>query len=97
MSARGGTLSVSAARDGDRVRVDVRDTGPGIQPEYLPRLFDPFFTTRANGSGLGLYSVKRIVEEHHGEIKIQSKLGRGTCFSLWLPTAESVAERVDTD
>lgn len=87
MAERGGTLRVAAVQEGEAVRVDVKDTGKGIAPEHLPRLFDAFFTTRANGSGLGLFSVKRIVEEHEGRICVQSRSGRGTCFSVWLPIA----------
>jgi len=88
MAQKGGTLTVAAAPDNGQVRVDVKDTGKGIEPEHLSRLFDAFFTTRANGSGLGLFSVKRIVEEHNGRVSVQSKVGKGTCFSVWLPTAE---------
>lgn len=90
VAATGGTISVSVYRDADRVRVDVQDTGPGISAENQHRLFDPFFTTRANRTGLGLFSARRIVEAHHGEISIGSKAGHGACVSVWLPAADPV-------
>lgn len=89
MSAHGGKLTVTAIQEADTVRIDVKDTGKGVTPENLPRLFEPFFTTRANGTGLGLFSAKRIVEEHKGRIAVKSVSGRGTCFSVWLPLAEA--------
>jgi signal transduction histidine kinase len=66
--------------------INVIDTGEGIPPENLQAVFDPFFTTKPHGSGLGLSIVYRIIEEHHGEIKVQSEVGNGTTFSLLLPT-----------
>lgn len=89
MAERGGKLTVSTAADDGRVRIDVKDTGKGIAPEHLPRLFDPFFSTRPDGAGLGLFSAKRIVEEHQGRIQVTSRPEKGTCISVWLPTTPS--------
>src|SRR5437016_8389425 len=65
--------------------VIVSDTGRGISPENLPNIFRPFFTTKGNGTGLGLSLARRIVEEHHGRIKVTSSLGKGTKFVVSLP------------
>jgi len=81
----GGTLSLhlDAHRGGARLRV--ADTGPGIPPALRSRLFDPFFTTRPDGAGLGLFSCRRIAEEHGGTITVRRRRGGGTLFTLWLP------------
>jgi PAS domain S-box-containing protein len=86
----GGTLAVRTRRE-DRtgragVRIEIADTGAGIAPDVLSRIFEPFFTTRATGTGLGLAVVKRIVENHRGEIEVQSEPGRGATFVFWLPS-----------
>jgi PAS domain S-box-containing protein len=69
----------------DRVRLVVRDTGPGIPPEVLPRIFDPFFTTKDAGTGLGLSISYGIVRDHHGTVDVQSGPGRGATFILTFP------------
>ncbi|WP_434387067.1 ATP-binding protein [Melittangium boletus] len=88
-SSQGGAVRVSARTelyDGrDMLRIDVSDQGGGIPAELLHRVFEPFFTTKAQGTGLGLAVVKRIIEEHHGEVSLVSTLGRGTVFSIRLP------------
>jgi signal transduction histidine kinase len=71
--------------DQPRVRIDVADTGPGIQPENLPRLFEPFYTTKASGSGLGLAIVRGTVQRHGGTITVRTEAGAGTTFSICLP------------
>ncbi len=84
----GGTLRIAAsAVRGRRVDVTVEDTGVGIRPEHLGRIFDLYFTTRARGSGIGLSMVYRTVQLHDGEIEVQSTEGRGTTFCLSLPQA----------
>jgi PAS domain S-box-containing protein len=65
--------------------VCVIDTGEGIPPENLQAIFDPFFTTKPQGSGLGLSIVYRIIEEHHGDIRVESEVGKGTTFAMLLP------------
>jgi signal transduction histidine kinase len=69
----------------------VADTGKGIAPENLKKLFDPFFTTKpvGQGTGLGLSLSYGIVQKHHGRIEVQSELGRGTAFRVWLPVEQS--------
>jgi len=71
----------------DAIRIDVSDTGPGIDQEHLERIFDPFFTTKeaGKGTGLGLAIVYGIVEKHGGYVEVASKLGEGTTFSVYLP------------
>ena len=88
---RGGTVRVCAGleeQEGRRhVRVEVSDQGAGIPKELMPRVFEPFFTTKARGTGLGLAVVRRIVEDHRGEVQIHSEPGRGTTFAFRLPLA----------
>jgi len=89
-----GELSITAnldsipTRDGQRrcVRIEVRDTGPGIEVKHQTRLFDPFFTTKATGAGLGLAIVMSTIQRHGGEVAVQSSPGEGTTFSVFLPT-----------
>lgn len=85
MSAQGGTLSIRHSAQRDRVHVFVEDSGPGMDADTLARAFDPFFTTRPNGCGLGLFSSRRIAEEHRGQLTARSTPGKGTCFRVTLP------------
>ncbi len=71
------------------VRVRVQDTGVGISPQNMTRLFEPFFTTKRNGTGLGLAICQRIIQEHHGDISVQSEQNRGTTFTVSLPASVS--------
>jgi signal transduction histidine kinase len=82
-------VAVLAADGG--VEVQVEDSGPGIEPELRERLFDPFFSTKTGGSGLGLALVKRIAEDHGGRVALRSAPGEGTTALLWLPAARDVA------
>jgi PAS domain S-box-containing protein len=83
----GGTVRVSTVLDGERVRVEVADTGPGIPPETLARVFDPFFTTKdpGRGAGLGLAISLTLAEALGGALTVESKPGAGSRFRLWLP------------
>ena len=83
--AGGGTVIVETARQGDLLRIDIRDTGPGIPADLRSRVFSAFFTTKSEGLGLGLFSAKRIVNEYGGRIELQSEEGKGTCFTVLLP------------
>ncbi len=95
--AGGGTLRLTTAQEGERVRVIVADTGPGIAPEARDRIFDPFFTTKspdrsrhdglASGTGLGLSVTYGIIQEHGGSIRVASEPGQGACFHLEFPAA----------
>lgn len=82
----GGSVTLSVVRDGDRARVEVRDTGRGIPPEALPHIFDRFYKGRdSSGSGLGLAIAKQIVELHGGEISAESEAGVGTRINCVVP------------
>ncbi|MBI5386216.1 MAG: PAS domain S-box protein [Verrucomicrobia bacterium] len=85
---RGGVLTLQTDITPDAVWVSVTDTGAGIPPEVLTRIFEPFYTTKKKGSGLGLMIVQRIVREHGGRIELESHVGKGTVFRLWLPLHE---------
>ncbi len=85
---KGGTLSLQTGAGADGVWASVADTGGGIPPEQLNRIFEPFYTTKKKGSGLGLMIVQRIVRAHGGRIDLESHVGRGTTFRLWLPLRE---------
>ena len=75
------------------VEVTIADTGTGIPPEHLPRIFDPFFSTKGvgKGTGLGLAITRRIVEDHRGSIQVSSEIGRGTMVTIWLPAEGATA------
>lgn len=85
---RGGTIELRCATEGDRVLVEVRDTGVGIDEATQKRLFDPFFSTKGrHGHGLGLSVSHGIIRRHAGEITLISKPGEGSSFTVWLPHA----------
>lgn len=73
--------------DGRFVCISITDTGTGIRPEHLARIFDPYFTTKQSGSGLGLATVYSIIRKHQGHIEVESEMGKGTTFNIWLPAA----------
>jgi signal transduction histidine kinase len=81
----GGTVTVDARCEGECLRIDIRDTGPGIPRDNRARIFSAFFTTKPEGLGLGLFSAKRIIHEYGGEIVMESEEGAGTCFTVLLP------------
>jgi signal transduction histidine kinase len=70
-------------------RLAITDSGPGIAPEALARVFEPFYTTKAAGTGLGLPIVRRIVEAHHGEVRVLSAQGQGTTVVVYLPLSKA--------
>jgi signal transduction histidine kinase len=82
---QGGTLRIESRRKGNTLQMRVSDTGVGIPEENLDKIFEPYFTTREFGSGLGLTLVYKIVKEHLGEIAVSSKPGEGTTISLSFP------------
>ena len=88
---KGGWLSVSTRLDAGKVVAEVSDTGSGIPSEYLARIYDPFFTTKAigQGTGLGLSITYGIVREHDGGIDCDSVIGQGTKFSLSFPALQA--------
>jgi len=88
---KGGELRVAARLTGGpnpEVEVEVSDQGGGIAPEFSGKIFQPFFTTKATGTGLGLAVVKRVVEGHRGRIDFETRPGEGTTFSVFLPAHE---------
>jgi len=93
---RGGRVVIRLQHEPDSPFVDlqIRDFGTGIPPDVLPRIFDPFFTTKTGpdasgkgGSGLGLSACRDIIEAHNGRIRVESAVGKGTCFTIRLPVA----------
>ena len=84
----GGTLTLQTGETSDGVWVSVADTGGGIPQEQINRIFEPFYTTKKKGTGLGLMIVQRIVRAHNGRIELESHVGRGTTFRVWLPLHE---------
>ncbi len=97
----GGTLRLNACNEkitgpghtglapGDYVQIAIADTGEGIKPDHLARIFDPYFTTKQTGSGLGLAAVYSIVRKHHGYIDVESQIGQGSTFHIWLPALQT--------
>ena len=84
----GGTLTLQTGENSDGVWVSVTDTGGGIPQEQINRIFEPFYTTKKKGTGLGLMIVQRIVRAHNGRIELESNVGKGTTFRVWLPLHE---------
>ena len=80
------TLQTGTAKDG--VWITVSDIGGGIDDEKIKRIFDPYFTTKKKGAGLGLMIVNRIVRDHNGLIDVSSHTGHGATFRIWLPLRE---------
>ena len=70
------------------MEVIFQDTGPGISPDLRQQIFNPFFTTKKSGVGLGLAIVSKIVDEHHGSLQVESEPGQGACFRVFFPLAE---------
>ena len=96
---QGGEIFLSLAKVGEQARIIVRDTGPGIPPEDLPHIFDRFYRaeksrtrSKTTGFGLGLSIADWIVENHGGQIKVESKVGKGTTFAIWLPLGKAKDE-----
>ena len=95
MLGRGGSITIKAGRtDAGELKIQVIDTGPGIPEKYHQKIFDPFFTTKGTtrkgepkGTGLGLAICKEIVEHHKGRIEVQSEVGKGSTFSIYLPAS----------
>jgi two-component system, sporulation sensor kinase E len=91
----GGILRISTFAEADYVAVTFADTGGGIAPENLSKVFDPYFTTKSTGNGLGLLIVRRIVREHGGEIELRSDTGRGLAVTVRLPHGDRRARMLE--
>lgn len=81
----GGTLTIKAHYEDDGVKIQFKDTGEGIFPSQLDKIFEPFYTTKPNGTGLGLGVCHNIITHHGGRLTVTSALGRGSTFTVWLP------------
>jgi signal transduction histidine kinase len=92
-----GSITLSTRRDGDEVHIEITDTGKGMAPEHLQRIFDPGFTTKGVGvgTGLGLSISYNIVRQHRGRIEAESEVGKGTTLRIVLPVdlQEPAAEK----
>jgi len=84
----GGELIISTRPERRGVCINVTDTGTGIPPEHLDKIFKPYYSTRPGGTGLGLPTVRRIIQEHGGTLEVHSEVGRGTQFTLHLPAPD---------
>jgi signal transduction histidine kinase len=87
-----GAIRVEVSLSKGDAAIVVNDTGSGIAPEHLPNIFRPFYTTKGNGTGLGLSLARRIAEEHHGRIEVTSEVGIGTRFLVLLPLQQATAQ-----
>ncbi len=106
---QGGNLQISARNDpqahlahpglaaGDYIQITISDSGAGINPENLSRIFDPYFTTKQTGTGLGLAAVYSIIRKHRGHIEVESQIGQGTTFRFWLPALNYSVAKPDTN
>jgi signal transduction histidine kinase len=92
LGEQGGRVTVQTEAEGAVVRCSVEDTGPGIPLELQARLFQPYFTTKASGTGLGLFGAQKIVLAHGGNLTFYSEVGRGTRFNIELPSLEHASE-----
>jgi signal transduction histidine kinase len=84
----GGTLSVAIERTAETIRIEIADTGPGIGEEEAKKIFEPFYTTKEQGLGLGMPYAKKIIDQHGGTISLSSRPGEGTTISIALPAAQ---------
>ena len=91
-SGKGGRVSVLVSRDHDKLAFRVEDSGPGIEPALQQRLFEPFYTTRAEGTGLGLAIARGVARGHGGDIAVASRPGAGAVFTLSLPLQDEAQE-----
>lgn len=85
----GGELMVRTGRAGRHVTIDITDTGVGIPKDRLEDVFQVYFSTKKGGTGLGLPTARRIIEGHNGQVVVQSEVGKGTNFQVWLPIADT--------
>jgi len=88
---KNGKITVTVKPRGATAVVEVTDNGRGIAPDHLPNIFRPFYTTKGEGTGLGLSLARRIVEDHHGRIDVTSAVGKGTTFAVVLPLQRATA------
>ncbi|MGQ0580028.1 MAG: ATP-binding protein [Betaproteobacteria bacterium] len=97
MENAGGTITLKTRSEGEGVAVDMLDNGRGIAPEVLPKIFDPFFSTKeiGKGTGLGLSIAYKIIQQHGGRIDVKSEVGKGTRFTVFLPLKPPADAQID--
>ena len=97
----GGKLTISVKLDGNYETIRVEDTGTGIDEDHLAKIFEPYFTTKASGTGLGLTVVYKVIKEHRGDIFVSSEPGKGTVFTIKLPVPaterKALGDKEETD
>ena len=89
--------SVPPLPEGRHIEISVQDEGIGIKPQDLPNIFDPYFTTKQKGSGLGLATAYSVMKRHQGDITVTSQVGKGTTFHFYLPATDKPGVRVSLD
>jgi signal transduction histidine kinase len=89
--SEGGDLMVRTSQTDGQAHIEITDTGPGIPDEIRDKLFKAYVSSKQNGTGLGLATTKRIIEEHKGKINVHSEAGKGTSFTILLPLANAVS------
>jgi CheY-like chemotaxis protein len=88
--------AIAGLKKGNYVKIAFEDEGVGIPPENLQKIFDPYFTTKADGNGLGLAICYSVIKKHEGHITVESEIGKGTTFNLYLPILKSWTENKET-
>lgn len=91
----GGVIHARTWSANDTVYMSVEDTGSGIPPDMLLKVFEPYFTTKVDGTGLGLTMAYKVVKEHGGDIRVQSEVGKGTCFTISLPVMRKAQKMIE--
>lgn len=91
----GGYLTINVLKKNEQIIIEISDTGVGIEKDNLDKLFEPFFSTKVKGVGLGLAICKEIIENHKGRITVESKLGKGTMFTVTLPISQDQSKQQD--
>ncbi|MDE3110637.1 MAG: hypothetical protein KGL02_11930, partial [Acidobacteriota bacterium] len=86
----GGVLMLRTSREKSEIHLEVSDTGTGLTPEECDRLFTPYYTTKQHGTGLGLAVVQSVISDHGGRISVESEMGIGTSFHIYLPVKPSI-------
>jgi signal transduction histidine kinase len=94
---KGGTLNISTQCSENDIHIIISDTGTGISAENLSKIFEPYFTTKETGTGLGLTQVYKIIKEHRGEITVDSELKKGTVFEITLPAPQKEVRMIGYD
>jgi signal transduction histidine kinase len=87
---QGGTLSINLDQTDETLRLEIADTGPGIGKEEAKNIFEPFYTTKAQGLGLGMPYAKKIIEQHGGTVSLNTRIGEGTTICISLPVGQEV-------